>query len=35
MEKNCEKRNHDTKELESTPSFATEVGYVFETWTQL
>lgn len=33
--KNCKKRNRDTKELESTPSFAAEVGYVSETWTQL
>lgn len=33
--KTCKKRNHDTKELESMPSFAAELGYVFGMRTQL
>lgn len=35
MEKKKTARNHDTKELESMPSFAAELGYVFGLWTQL
>lgn len=33
--KNYKKRNHDAKELESMPSFAAQLGYVFGTHTAI